>query len=171
VSLLQKQLHLQIDRIALASLRFILFFSILCMHILMTNTYRPPFIHLKLDHCHKLNLGFVTCLRNCLTRLNNRKLHSTVKSTFLCSGWEMHLKGTTSKGRRRRLSKCSASWLIINCNYQAPLLWDQLPPSVREADTVTSFKSRLKTFLFDSLIVRAESGSPGPAPWYAAIGL
>ena len=34
-------------------------------------------------------------------------------------------------------------------SYQAPLLWNQLPPSVREADTVTSFKSRLKTFLFD----------------------
>jgi len=43
-------------------------------------------------------------------------------------------------------------------SYQAPLLWNQLPPSVWEADAVTSFKSRLKTFLFDSLIVRAESG-------------
>jgi len=50
-------------------------------------------------------------------------------------------------------------------SYQAPLLWNQFPPSVREADTVTSFKSRLKTFLFDSLIV----GS-GPAPRYAAVG-
>jgi len=35
-------------------------------------------------------------------------------------------------------------------SYQAPLLWNQLPPSVQEADTVTSYKSRLKTFLFDS---------------------
>jgi len=55
--------------------------------------------------------------------------------------------------------------------YQAPLLWNKLPPSFQEADTVTSFKSRLKTFLFDSLIVRAESGSPGPALRDAAIGL
>jgi len=55
-------------------------------------------------------------------------------------------------------------------SYQAPLLWNQLPPSVREADSHL-IKRRLKTFLFDRLIIRAESGSPGPAPWYAAIGL
>ena len=34
-------------------------------------------------------------------------------------------------------------------NYQAPLLWNHLPVSVREADTLSTFKSRLKTFLFD----------------------
>ena len=34
-------------------------------------------------------------------------------------------------------------------SYQAPFLWNQLPLSVRGADTVTTFKSRLKTFLFD----------------------
>jgi len=39
------------------------------------------------------------------------------------------------------------------------------------AHTVTSFKSRLKTFLFDSLKVRAESGLPGPTPRDAALGL
>ncbi|XP_074496841.1 uncharacterized protein LOC141770891 [Sebastes fasciatus] len=35
-------------------------------------------------------------------------------------------------------------------SYQAPLLWNQLPVPVREADTVSTFKSRLKTFLFDN---------------------
>ena len=34
-------------------------------------------------------------------------------------------------------------------SYQAPLLWNQLPIWVREADTLSSFKSMLKTFLFD----------------------
>uniref|UniRef100_A0A8P4G3Q0 Reverse transcriptase domain-containing protein n=1 Tax=Dicentrarchus labrax TaxID=13489 RepID=A0A8P4G3Q0_DICLA len=34
-------------------------------------------------------------------------------------------------------------------SYQAPLLWNQLPVVVREADTLSTFKSRLKTFLFD----------------------
>ncbi len=34
-------------------------------------------------------------------------------------------------------------------SYQAPLLWNQVPVWVREADTVSTFKSRLKTFLFD----------------------
>ncbi|TKS71945.1 hypothetical protein D9C73_006018 [Collichthys lucidus] len=34
-------------------------------------------------------------------------------------------------------------------SYQAPLLWNKLPIWVREADTVNTFKSRLKTFLFD----------------------
>ena len=33
-------------------------------------------------------------------------------------------------------------------SYQAPLLWNHLPLSVREADTICTFKSRLKTFLY-----------------------
>ncbi|XP_051811516.1 uncharacterized protein LOC110970601 [Acanthochromis polyacanthus] len=34
-------------------------------------------------------------------------------------------------------------------SYQAPLLWNLLPVWVREADTLSIFKTRLKTFLFD----------------------
>ncbi|XP_053301931.1 uncharacterized protein LOC128460693, partial [Pleuronectes platessa] len=34
-------------------------------------------------------------------------------------------------------------------SHQAPRLWNHLPLSVREAGTIFSFKSRLKTFLFD----------------------
>lgn len=34
-------------------------------------------------------------------------------------------------------------------SYQAPLLWNQLPANVKEAETVTAFKARLKTFLFE----------------------
>ena len=34
-------------------------------------------------------------------------------------------------------------------SYQAPHLWNHLPLSVQEADTVCMFKSRLKTFLCD----------------------
>ena len=34
-------------------------------------------------------------------------------------------------------------------SYQAPLLWNHLPVSIREADTIYTFKSRLETFLFD----------------------
>ena len=34
-------------------------------------------------------------------------------------------------------------------SYQAPLLWNHLPVSVQEADTLSTFKSRLKTFLYD----------------------
>ncbi|KAK0137188.1 ATP-binding cassette sub-family G member 5 [Merluccius polli] len=34
-------------------------------------------------------------------------------------------------------------------SYQAPLQWNQLPVVVREADSLSTFKSRLKTFLFD----------------------
>ncbi len=33
--------------------------------------------------------------------------------------------------------------------HQAPLQWNKLPISVREADTLSTFKSRLTTFLFD----------------------
>ncbi|XP_075330633.1 uncharacterized protein LOC142388967, partial [Odontesthes bonariensis] len=34
-------------------------------------------------------------------------------------------------------------------SYQAPQLWNKLPVNVREADTLSTFKTRLKTFLFD----------------------
>ncbi|XP_068609656.1 uncharacterized protein, partial [Brachionichthys hirsutus] len=34
-------------------------------------------------------------------------------------------------------------------SYQAPLLWNRLPVLVRETDTISMFKSRLKTFLFN----------------------
>ena len=34
-------------------------------------------------------------------------------------------------------------------SYQAPLMWNHLPLSVREADTIFMFKSRVKTFLYD----------------------
>ena len=34
-------------------------------------------------------------------------------------------------------------------SYQDPLQWNQLPVVVREADTLSIFKSSLKTFLFD----------------------
>ena len=34
-------------------------------------------------------------------------------------------------------------------SYQAPLLWNQLPVCVRVADSLSVFKSALKTFLFD----------------------
>uniref|UniRef100_A0A8C5G3G3 Reverse transcriptase domain-containing protein n=1 Tax=Gouania willdenowi TaxID=441366 RepID=A0A8C5G3G3_GOUWI len=34
-------------------------------------------------------------------------------------------------------------------SYQAPLLWNHLPTTVRGADTLSTFKVRLKTFLFD----------------------
>ena len=35
------------------------------------------------------------------------------------------------------------------CTYQAPLLWNHFPVLVREANTVSDFKSKLKTFLLD----------------------
>ncbi|TWW81775.1 hypothetical protein D4764_01G0015900 [Takifugu flavidus] len=34
-------------------------------------------------------------------------------------------------------------------SYQAPLLWNQLPVQVREADFIATFKIRLKTYLFE----------------------
>ena len=34
-------------------------------------------------------------------------------------------------------------------SYQAPLLWNQLPGQVREVDTLSRFKTSLKTFLFN----------------------
>ncbi|XP_034541124.1 uncharacterized protein LOC117814108, partial [Notolabrus celidotus] len=46
-----------------------------------------------------------------------------------------------------KISKSSVGGRTFS--YQAPLLWNHLPVRVREADTLSTFKSRLKTFLFD----------------------
>ena len=35
-------------------------------------------------------------------------------------------------------------------SYQAPLLWNKLPVNVREADILSTFKTRLKTFFLDN---------------------
>ena len=35
------------------------------------------------------------------------------------------------------------------CYFRNTLQWNQLPVVVQEADTLSTFKSRLKTFLFD----------------------
>ncbi|XP_060758375.1 uncharacterized protein LOC132869034, partial [Neoarius graeffei] len=37
-------------------------------------------------------------------------------------------------------------------SYKAPLLWNSLPSNVRESDTVSAFKSRLKTYLFSQAL-------------------
>jgi len=48
-------------------------------------------------------------------------------------------------------------------SYEDPLLWNQLPPSVREADSLKSphLRGNLRLSSLTELIVRAESGSPG----------
>ncbi|XP_053337496.1 uncharacterized protein LOC128509691, partial [Clarias gariepinus] len=38
-------------------------------------------------------------------------------------------------------------------SYKAPKLWNSLPNSVRDSDTVSVFKSRLKTYLFSQVLV------------------
>ncbi len=51
-----------------------------------------------------------------------------------------------------RLVTPKVSKTTVGCrafSYQAPVLWNQLPAHVKEADTVSTFKTRLKTFLFD----------------------
>ena len=34
-------------------------------------------------------------------------------------------------------------------SYQAPILWNQLPANIKECDTVSTFKTKLKTFFFE----------------------
>lgn len=35
------------------------------------------------------------------------------------------------------------------CSFQAPLLWNQIPARIKETDSFSNFKIRLKAFLFD----------------------
>ncbi|XP_025758871.1 uncharacterized protein LOC112843875, partial [Oreochromis niloticus] len=59
----------------------------------------------------------------------------------------------------RALRSCTAGLLVVPrvfksrmggraFSFQAPLLWNQLPVWIRETDTISTFKIRLKTFLF-----------------------
>ncbi len=43
----------------------------------------------------------------------------------------------------------SITRLKLSFSYLAPKLWNNLPNTVREADTLCQFKSRLKTHLFN----------------------
>ncbi len=54
--------------------------------------------------------------------------------------WDREVKG-------RHLSKSTAGGRSFS--YLAPKLWNNLPNTVREADTLCQFKSRLKTHLFN----------------------
>ena len=56
--------------------------------------------------------------------------------------------------RTKSCGQCSFS-------YQAPVIWNQLPVSVRHSTSVSSFKSSLKTFLF------LKTFSSVSLPWYA----
>ena len=47
-----------------------------------------------------------------------------------------------------RISKTTVGGRAFS--YRAPLLWNNLPASIRDADTLPIFKSRLKTFLFSA---------------------
>uniref|UniRef100_A0A671VB84 Uncharacterized protein n=1 Tax=Sparus aurata TaxID=8175 RepID=A0A671VB84_SPAAU len=71
---------------------------------------------------------------------------------------EQQCQNRTEENRRFKdtLPECksvSNSQYLLNrlgvraFSYRAPLLWNQLSPWVKEADTLTTFKSRLKTFL------------------------
>ena len=51
-----------------------------------------------------------------------------------------------------RISKSTVGGRAFS--YQAPALWNQLPAHVREADTVSTFKVRLKTFLYEKAYVQ-----------------
>ncbi len=48
-----------------------------------------------------------------------------------------------------RLDYCNALLGGCSFSYLAPKLWNNLPNTVREADTLCQFKSRLKTHLFN----------------------
>ena len=47
-----------------------------------------------------------------------------------------------------RISKTTVGGRAFS--YRAPFLWNNLPASIRDADTLPKFKSRLKTFLFST---------------------
>ena len=58
------------------------------------------------------------------------------------------LRSSTDTRMFRILSFRTKSCSQHSFSYQAPVIWNQLPVSVRHSASVSSFKSSLKTFLF-----------------------
>ena len=89
---------------------------------------------------------------------------NTVKGSYfdMNSMWTTHMRLYLKEPYEPTRTLCSqhAGLLVVPSifkgrtggrafSYQAPLLWNHLPDLVRGADTLLTFKSRLKTFLFD----------------------
>lgn len=55
-------------------------------------------------------------------------------------------------------------------SFQASFQWNSLPIGIWETDSLSTFRTRFKTFLFEQHIVRTGSGDSTPSLSYTAIG-
>ena len=86
----------------------------------------------------------LTCCVNCF--LNDIQSVQFAKDGLLSSSTDI---SRIIKANRKHLTTSRMGDRVFS--YQVPLLWNHLPVWDREVDTFSTFKSRLKTFLFDKV--------------------
>ncbi len=77
--------------------------------------------------------------------LDDILIFSSDEETNVLQVWKIHKNAGLLKVPRVSKSRMGTRAF----SYRASLLWNQIPVSVRGADALSTFKSRLKTFLFD----------------------
>ncbi len=94
------------------------------------------FMTSRLDYCNALLGGCSACLINKLQMVQMQQL-------------EFLLEPVSMTTLARFCQHCTGSAGGRSFSYLAPKLWNNLPNTVREADTLCQFKSRLKSHLFN----------------------
>ena len=126
--------------------------------------YSPctAFVHESKTRRRLIVLFSVLC-SSCLSGVTARRYASAVYAVVVCSSVRLSVTSRyiTTRSSTRSLRSSSAPLLHVpfrrtsvgkrSFSTAAPSVWNSLPVSVQNCDTLTLFKSRLKAHLFSSV--------------------
>ena len=133
------------------------FFSFLCIYLslvnsLMLHLFSTPYTGFQLEKRTDFKLA-----SPCFQSLNGSA------PTYLWDLLHLHTPGKLRSFTDNRVFRippfCIKSSGRRSFSYQAPTTWNQLPASIHQASSVSSFKSSSKTFLF------LQTSSSAAPPW------
>ncbi|KAI5615341.1 hypothetical protein C0J50_10850, partial [Silurus asotus] len=112
------------------------------------------FVTFRLDYCNALLSG---CASKCVNKL--QLVQNAAARVLTRSRKFYHITPVLIMNPPRLLRSKGTGYMLVpqimkttaggrSFSYKAPQLWNSLPTSVRDSDTVSVFKSRLKTYLF-----------------------